>query len=172
MTDRLTVLMVDDEERLRSTTSKLLNRRGYQTLIAANGEEALAIIRTQRPDVVILDYASIMRSNRKYDALRHEIASIFRELHALSHEKRVPLWTAHQTNRGGMQSKVIGMEDLGECFEVGAIADVIISLNQTLDERRRGIMRMHFAKNRENEAGATEAVAVDFTLSRIRDYDD
>ena len=124
------------------------------------------------PDVVILDYASIMRSNRKYDALRHEIASIFRELHALSHEKRVPLWTAHQTNRGGMQSKVIGMEDLGECFEVGAIADVIISLNQTLDERRRGIMRMHFAKNRENEAGATEAVAVDFTLSRIRDYDD
>jgi len=55
MTEKIRVLMVDDEERFRSTTSKLLSRRGYNTQIAAHGEEALALINQQRPDVVILD---------------------------------------------------------------------------------------------------------------------
>ncbi|MEJ2165703.1 MAG: response regulator [Desulfobacterales bacterium] len=54
MSKKITVLMVDDEEKFRSTTKKILNRRGFNTLVAANGEEALAKLK-ESPDVVVLD---------------------------------------------------------------------------------------------------------------------
>ncbi len=55
MTERIKVLMVDDEEQFRTTTSKILSRRGYETTMAASGEEALEILKTSDQDVVILD---------------------------------------------------------------------------------------------------------------------
>jgi CheY-like chemotaxis protein len=54
MTEKIKVLMVDDEERFRITTAKILERKGFQTILAASGEEALEKIR-EKPDVVVLD---------------------------------------------------------------------------------------------------------------------
>jgi CheY-like chemotaxis protein len=48
------VLMVDDEEQFRATTKKLLNRRGFETILAGSGEEAIEKLK-ENPDVVILD---------------------------------------------------------------------------------------------------------------------
>ncbi len=54
MTKQITVLLVDDEERFRITTAKILAHKGIRVLTAANGEEALAMF-GENPDVVILD---------------------------------------------------------------------------------------------------------------------
>ena len=54
-TDRIKVLMVDDEEQFRNTTSRILTKRGYETTLAGSGEEALNILRSKPHDVVILD---------------------------------------------------------------------------------------------------------------------
>ncbi|SME87894.1 response regulator [Desulfovibrio gilichinskyi] len=51
---KITVLMVDDEERFRTTTAKILSRKGFETILAASGEEALEKL-GENPDVVILD---------------------------------------------------------------------------------------------------------------------
>ncbi|MFH1083652.1 MAG: response regulator, partial [Pseudomonadota bacterium] len=40
MAKKIKVLMVDDEEQFRATTSKILTRRGYETTVAGSGEEA------------------------------------------------------------------------------------------------------------------------------------
>jgi DNA-binding response OmpR family regulator len=48
------VLMVDDEEQFRATTKKLLSRRGFETILAGSGEEAIEKLK-ENPDVVILD---------------------------------------------------------------------------------------------------------------------
>jgi DNA-binding response OmpR family regulator len=55
MRDKIKVLMVDDEEPFRNTTSKILSRRGYATTMAASGEEALEILRKDFHDIVVLD---------------------------------------------------------------------------------------------------------------------
>jgi CheY-like chemotaxis protein len=55
MTAKIRVLMVDDEERFRETTSRLLINRGFATTIAASGEEAFTILKSNPHDVVILD---------------------------------------------------------------------------------------------------------------------
>jgi len=54
MSKIIKVLMVDDEAKFRETTRKILNRRGFETIIAGDGEEALAKL-GENPDVVVLD---------------------------------------------------------------------------------------------------------------------
>ena len=54
MTEKIKVLMVDDEEQFRSTTKKILNKKGFDTILAGSGEEAIEKLK-ENPDVVILD---------------------------------------------------------------------------------------------------------------------
>lgn len=54
MSDKIKVLMVDDEERFRETTEKILRKKGFDTILAATGEQALDKL-AQSPDVVVLD---------------------------------------------------------------------------------------------------------------------
>ncbi|MGC9372397.1 MAG: response regulator [Thermovirgaceae bacterium] len=49
------VLIVDDEEAVRSNLSQVLERRGYRTLNAASGEEAIRLAKEHHPDVITLD---------------------------------------------------------------------------------------------------------------------
>ncbi len=54
MSKKIKILMVDDEKQFRSTTQKILNRRGFDTILAGTGEEALEKL-DEKPDVVVLD---------------------------------------------------------------------------------------------------------------------
>lgn len=49
------VLLVDDEKRLRDSWCRLLTRRGYGTMTAEGGEEALDILARESTDVILLD---------------------------------------------------------------------------------------------------------------------
>jgi len=51
----LKLLIIDDEADFRRATSQGLSRRGFTVSEAANGKEALEMIRQSRPDVVLLD---------------------------------------------------------------------------------------------------------------------
>jgi two-component system, OmpR family, alkaline phosphatase synthesis response regulator PhoP len=50
-----TVLVVDDEQRLRDLVRQYLQREGYAVITAADGAAALDLAREQQPDVVVLD---------------------------------------------------------------------------------------------------------------------
>ncbi len=52
---KMKMMLVDDEERFLSTTQKLLSRKGYDTLTAVSGADALEILKSRNIDVVILD---------------------------------------------------------------------------------------------------------------------
>lgn len=49
------VLVVDDERNVRSSLKGVLEDEGFTVLTASSGEEALEIIRKDKPDVVLLD---------------------------------------------------------------------------------------------------------------------
>ncbi|WP_374109733.1 MULTISPECIES: response regulator transcription factor [Mycobacterium] len=50
-----TVLVVDDEKKLRTLVREYLEREGYAVLEAADGQTALDLARTAGPDLVLLD---------------------------------------------------------------------------------------------------------------------
>ncbi|MEG3861139.1 response regulator [Microcoleus sp. herbarium12] len=55
MTDRL-ILVVDDQEHLRELVQACLeDLGGWETLVAASGEECLQIVQTQQPSAILLD---------------------------------------------------------------------------------------------------------------------
>ena len=54
MNHKIRVMMVDDEERFRVATQKVLARRGFEVITAASGEEALDRL-DEKPHVVVLD---------------------------------------------------------------------------------------------------------------------
>src|SRR4051812_40862551 len=49
------VLVVDDEENLRLVVRSFLRRDGYEVEVAASGEEALGLVETFGPDVILTD---------------------------------------------------------------------------------------------------------------------
>jgi DNA-binding response OmpR family regulator len=52
--DRPTVLVVDDEEDLRDIMRRMLERRGFDTLVAADSEQAIAACRDHDGDIQVL----------------------------------------------------------------------------------------------------------------------
>ncbi|MCA0457278.1 MAG: response regulator transcription factor [Chloroflexi bacterium] len=55
MEPRQHILIVDDQENIRSALGTFLGRMGYQVDTASTGLEALAIVEKQEPDLVLLD---------------------------------------------------------------------------------------------------------------------
>jgi two-component system alkaline phosphatase synthesis response regulator PhoP len=49
------LLLVDDEPAVVESTRFILECEGYQVLVAGDGVEALAILRRERPSIVLLD---------------------------------------------------------------------------------------------------------------------
>jgi PleD family two-component response regulator len=49
------ILIVDDEEHIRRILKFQLEKNGYETVTAENGEEALSIVRRSMPDLILLD---------------------------------------------------------------------------------------------------------------------
>ena len=77
---RGTVLVVDDEPTIRDVVSRYLVRAGYETVVAATGQEAIRQAGRDRPDVVILDLMlpdvdglEVMRRLRQQDRSRTAI---------------------------------------------------------------------------------------------------
>ena len=51
-----TILVVDDDPGLLALTTELLSGDGHRVLVASSGEDALAMVRAVRTDLILLDY--------------------------------------------------------------------------------------------------------------------
>ena len=76
-----TILSVDDEVEARDFVGAVLEENGYQTVFAANGEEALDVIKQNKPDLVIMDILMPKQSGIK----------LYRELKTSENCKNIPV---------------------------------------------------------------------------------
>lgn len=95
-----TILVVDDERLIRWSLQQQLTREGYTVLEAETGAEALARVRAEAPDLVLLDL-------RLPDA---DGVELLERIRAVDREILVIMITAH----GGVESAVRAMK-LGAC---------------------------------------------------------
>jgi two-component system, cell cycle response regulator DivK len=52
-----TLLIVEDDEATRDALTRRLERRGYTVLIAVDGQQAVTIGRSEKPDLILMDLA-------------------------------------------------------------------------------------------------------------------
>jgi len=76
MTIREKILVIEDEKSISHFISTVLNNNGYEAMQAQTGEEALSMISSHCPDLVILDLGlpdmdglDILRSLRSWSSL-------------------------------------------------------------------------------------------------------
>ena len=75
------ILIVDDEEDIRTYLSTLLADQGFQTLLAKDGEEAWRQVEGNSPDLITLDISMPEKSGIKF----------YREMKAADRWKKIPI---------------------------------------------------------------------------------
>ena len=119
------------------------------------------------PQVLIIDYADIMRSSRQYDSMRHELKKVYEDLRNLAMEKNLPIWTASQSNRDSANSDIVGLENMAESYGKAQVADVVISISRKPAEKAEGSGRLYIAKNRAGRDGIVFPVKLNTAMSRF-----
>lgn len=119
------------------------------------------------PSLIVVDYADVMRSTRKFDSLRHELKLVYEELRNLAMDLNVPVWTASQANRDSAKSDIVGLENMSEAYGKAMVADVVLSLSRKPLEKDKGVGRIFIAKNRAGRDGVLFPIHIDTARSKI-----
>jgi replicative DNA helicase len=106
-------------------------------------------------DLLIDDYADLLKPSRKFSDRRFELSDIYQALRELAKEFECPVWTASQSRRSSHTKEIITMEDIAEDINKVSIADVVISLCQTKEEKDSDQCRLFTAKVRDGISGMT-----------------
>jgi len=106
-------------------------------------------------DLIIDDYADLLKPSRRFKERRFELSDIYQSLRELGGEFGCPIWTASQSSRASHSKEIITMQDIAEDINKVSIADVIISLCQTKEEHDSNLCRLFTAKVRDNSSGVT-----------------
>lgn len=121
------------------------------------------------PDVIIVDYLELLRSNRHIDAEYQAQQRISEELRGLGVENNALVWTATQTNRQARRVNVITDAELGDSYGKIRTADWAISLNQTQEEYDEGTMRVFVMKARDSKQHYLINVSIDYSTLQMRE---
>jgi replicative DNA helicase len=123
------------------------------------------------PDMIIVDYADLLKptaSGFKTQELRHSLGNIYEELRAIGQVWDIPVWTASQTNRSGLNADVITMESISEAFSKCFVADFICSISRTVEDKTENKGRMFVAKNRNGIDGIVYPMEIDTSKVHMR----
>ena len=113
------------------------------------------------PDMIIVDYADLLRTLSARKEKREELESIYEELRAIMQENNCVGWTASQTNRTGLNQEIITMQSISEAFNKCFVADFIFSVSRTPDDKQNNSGRIYIAKNRNGPDGIVFSIFMD-----------
>jgi replicative DNA helicase len=120
------------------------------------------------PGMIIVDYGDLLRPVVIRKEKRAELESIYEELRALSTEFGCPIWTASQTNRSGLNAEVITMEQISEAFNKCFVADFILSVSRTVEDKQNNTGKIFIAKNRNGPDGMIYNIFMDTSCVKIK----
>lgn len=116
--------------------------------------------RCETPPLIIVDYLDLIApANRKLEG-RFALTAVAQELREIAAEFNVGVWTATQANRPSWEKRDVRMSDVSEAIGKVEKADVIVTLNQTAEEKLCSTMRFYVDKARERVVKQPEVAAL------------
>ena len=101
------------------------------------------------PGLIIDDYPDLIAPPAKYNDKRFELSAIYEWYRDYARTLGVPVWGASQANREAYNKEIITLDSIAEDIGKASIADVIMALCQTYDEKQLEICRLVMAKVRD-----------------------
>lgn len=120
------------------------------------------------PDLIIVDYAGIMRSADRNDLLRLELKKVCEELRSLAEDMDVPLWTAIQSNKDGANSDIVDLTNLAESYSQAHVADFVLGISRQSAQKATGFGNIFVAKNRAGKDGIKYQIHMDTSRSKLK----
>ncbi len=139
-----TILIIDDDDQLRKSFTRLLSEEGFTVKSAASGEAGLKSVREQLPDLVVLDVRLPGMSGLE----------TFKAIHALEHRLPVIIMTAFGTTETAIEATKLGAFDY--VLKPFDVPDMLLTIRQALDAGR--FMRSPIAMNGAPDNAASEAI--------------
>lgn len=124
-----------------------------------------------KPDLIIVDYADLLLSHtNKTDSTYGEQGGVYIELRGMGGELQIPIWTASQTNRTGIDAEVIEADKIADSYAKVMNADFIMSLSRKSKDKLSNTARMHIMKNRFGQDGITFPCKMDTNKGILEVY--
>ena len=105
------------------------------------------------PDVIIVDYADLMKATSSYSEKRHSLTDIYENLRGLANEFNCPLWTASQVNRGGYNTEEFNVSNISEDMGKANTADLILGVARPNKSKVNNSAKLLMMKNRNGADG-------------------
>jgi len=112
------ILVVDDEKEICDFSCSFLNKKNYKAFSAQTKDEALAVARRERPQIVLLDVRLNMESG----------LDVLRELKELDRDIKVIMVTAFEDEESRRQAISLGADDyVVKPLEAGVVINMILN---------------------------------------------
>ena len=122
------------------------------------------------PDMVVVDYADILKDVSGMREVRHQLGSIYEDLRGMAGEFKVPVWTASQANRSALEEEVIDATKVAEAYSKVMTADFVLSISRQAQDKLSHTARCHIIKNRFGIDGITYPMSMNTNLGKIDIY--
>ena len=122
-------------------------------------------------DLVVIDYADIMKDTSLAKEVRHALGNIYEDLRGLAGETNVPIWTASQANRSALDEDVIEASKVAESYAKVMTADFVMSLSRKIEDKVANTGRFHIIKNRFGPDGLTFPAKINTNTGQIEIYE-
>jgi replicative DNA helicase len=108
-------------------------------------------------NMIIVDYADILRpfQSDKNANSYSEAGGIYEELRSVAGELQVPIWSASQSNRAGMEEDILTAVNISDSYRKIMTADFVLSLSRKTQDKVNNTARFHVIKNRFGPDGLT-----------------
>lgn len=134
------ILIVEDEKDTRFILEKLLSKNDYETVCATNGSEALELLKTIRPKVILADWTMPVMDGIE---LCNEVKKV---------EEFKTIYFIILTARASLKDRVTGLDVGADDFLIKPIE------NQELLARIRSGIRIHNLQNEIKKIEHTRAI--------------
>lgn len=119
-----------------------------------------------KPDIIIVDYADLMKPTTHYSEKRHSLTDIYENLRNLGNEFNVPIWTASQVNRSGYNNEDFSLANIAEDIGKANTADLILGVARTNASKVNKVAKLLVMKNRNGSDGF--ALDMIFDTSKVQ----
>lgn len=123
------------------------------------------------PDLIIIDYADLLRSEKKINEKRFELEDTYEKMRELAGELKCVLWSCSQVNRLNADEEIITMSGFAEAFAKGHVSDFVMSLSRNMRNETFGNSNskgtVFIAKNRIGPAGGVFTANIDMSRAKI-----
>ena len=119
------------------------------------------------PDLIVIDYADLLKMEN-LDSTYSSQANNYEQLRRLAGEWQIPIWTASQGNRGAVGAKIVDITHIAESYGKACVADVILSISRTNNDKVLDSGRVFLLKNRVGPDGLIFPASMDFSNATIK----